>query len=121
MKASNLIQILRVSPPDKWIRFYDDAHREILDFFKCITDGVISYSLRYGMVRIEDVISIEPFGVEQDCVELISEGRQYAILELYDLRYVGYDDDEVEFEISKRGAGREEYEKSEKDAMWEGD
>ena len=29
--------------------------------------------------------------------------------------------DEVEFEISKRGAGREEYEKSEKDAMWDRD
>lgn len=109
MKAADLIQILRVSPPDKWIRFYDDAHREILDFFKCITDGVISYSLRYGMVRIEDVISIEPFGVEQNCVELISEGRQYAVLELCDLRYIGYDEDE------------EEREKSEKDTMWDRD
>ena len=29
--------------------------------------------------------------------------------------------DGVEFEISKRGAGREEYEKSEKDAMWDRD
>lgn len=109
MKAADLIQILRVSPPDKWIRFYDDAHREILDFFKCITDGVITYSLRYSMVRIEDVISIEPFGVEQDCVELISEGYQYAVLELCDLRYIGYDEDE------------EEYEKSEKDVMWDRD
>ena len=108
MKAADLIQILRVSPPDKWIRFYDDAHREILDFFKCITDGVITYSLRYGMVRIEDVISIEPYGAGQDFVELISEGYQYAILELYDLRYIGYDDEE-------------EYEKSEKDAMWDRD
>lgn len=120
MKAADLIQILRVSPPDKWIRFYDDAHREILDFFKCITDGVISYSLRYGIARIEDFVSIEPFGVTQDCVELISEGNQYAVLELYDLRYIGYDE-EVDFEISERGAGREEYEKSEKDAMWSRD
>lgn len=108
MKAGDLIQILRVSPPDKWIRFYDDAHREILDFFKCITDGVITYSLRYGMVRIEDVISIEPFGSGHEYVELISEGHQYAILELYDLRYIGYDEDE-------------ENEKSEKDAMWDRD
>lgn len=108
MKAADLIQILRVSPPDKWIRFYDDAHREILDFFKCITDGVISYSFRYGLVRVEDILRIEPFGFGQDYVECIGEeGYQYCILELCDLRYIGYDEDE------------EEYEKSEKDAMWE--
>ena len=111
MKAGDLFQILRVAPPDKWIRFYDDAHREILDFFKCITDGVITYSLRYGMIRIEEVISIVPYGVEQNYVELISEGHQYAVLELYDLIYIGYDGDEEE----------EEYEKSEKDAMWDRD
>ena len=107
MKAKEMIETIKMSASDRWISFFEASFRMQISVWKD-SDGL--FTVRYGAVRIEEADSITPYGPHGDYVEIKYKGVQLAILECFDLQPIRYPE-----------ADSREYEKSEKDAMWERD
>ena len=138
MKAEEFIAAIKTQRPDRKYLYYDEEYKITVEVTRSICDSEIYYDLEYG--------PFESFGVNNWVASSLSDDFVFAgYYHEYANGYVTNEDffelkvknlvpkgmqpelgdvlnraDQViEFEISKRGTGREEYEKSEKDAMWE--
>ena len=124
MKAEEFIAAIKTQRPDRKYLYWDDEHRMMLEITRCITDAEIYYDIDYGSFNSFGVNNWAKGGLSDDHVfggyyheyengHITSE--DYFMLDVKSLIPKG-----MEIEPGDTVAPAE-YEKSEKDAMWERD
>lgn len=140
MKAGEFLAAIKTQRPDRKYLYYDEEYRVMIEITRSICNAEIYYDIVCGPFESFGVNNWVASNITDDFVfagyyheyanghitnedffelkvkNLIPKGMQ---VEMGDV--LNHGGEEVEFTFSKRGAGREEYEKSEKDAMWERD
>ena len=125
MKAGEFLAAIKTQLPDRKYLYWDDAHRMMLEITRSICDMEIYYDVRCG--------PFDSFGVNNWASSGLSEDFVFGgYYHKYESGHITNDDyfqlkvsslipKGMEIEPGDTVGCAEEYEKSEKDAMWERD
>ena len=125
MKADEFIAAIKTQRPDRKYLYWDDEHRMMLEVVRSICDADIYYDVTYGPFESFGVNNWAKGGLSDDYV-FGGYHHEYAnghitSEDYFELTVKKLIPKGMQIEPGDTVGCAEEYEKSEKDAMWERD